>query len=246
MNTGSKQRGKQDSLDYRPTTSPVHPQPPPNTDGLYQDFEGFNESGVFFDDENPTEDQPNLHNHSVHGEGSQYSQGSKRSKHSNVSSAHPSLLFSMEGGSREEGSIDYLGFLGIGEQESKSITGDGHEISADDEWNKGIQCLPNDLAQGSMGSVNSRNQNNGINRSIQFNPNDLPAEWDYKTNSQILEDEILQKKEQLIIQEKQLNDYLSDFYENIQLIIFEFFPKQKFDILQFEYDKSSSTRWQQE
>jgi hypothetical protein len=103
--------------------------------------------------------------------------------------------------------IDPLAYLGIG--------GDG-----DDENNSHISRQNSEISQensigkddGDNKGCQTRKNTEVANHSIQFNANDLPAGW--KTNSQLLQEEILIKKEQLITQDKALNSFLTDFYEN--------------------------------
>lgn len=332
-------------MDFRPTSSPLQPQPPPSAHPFFDNLEEFNENTVYFDDENPATDEnrdtsspqyenrernsprskipednsllyenresnsprsknrdtgsprhqnrettPPIEAQEFEDEGGQYSQKSHSSKKSKFqsrstsasavpASTHSSFFLQEEGSgvadeeenafygsgdgvggvASDGGSIDYLGFLGVAEHEESESVAERKEERKEETYpqrispkvgkNRSIQCDPNELEK-VVSAI-------GTDRSAQFDLHDLPPEWGFQTNSEILENEMIQRKEQLIVQEKQLNDYLSDFYENIQLIIYEFFPRQKLDLLQFDYEKylkgkkkgqkgESISSWQQE
>jgi hypothetical protein len=200
----------------------------------------FNDEDNDEDDENNEDDRFNDHDpnerkgenyNNLLEEGSYASSRSKRTTGGGGGS-----FYSSSQQDNNNNLIDPLAYLGIGDDDENNsqISRENIEISQensigkDDGDNKGCQ---------------TKKKTEVVNHSIQFNPNDLPAGW--KTNSQLLQEEILIKKEQLITQEKALNSVLTDFYENFQLIIYEFLPKEKFDIFNFDYKKHKET-WQYE
>lgn len=138
----------------------------------------------------------------------------------------------------EGSSIDYLAMIGTGGEAS---------IVEEEE-----RALPHERDDGNLNEEGEENQQKTSDQSlsepqqhqsVQYTVRDLPSELQWMTDSHVLKEEITYKKEQLIVQEKQLNECLQDFYENLQLVVYEFLPREKFQLLEFDFSAQKET-WQ--